>query len=165
MIISWTEKVNICGGKVTSWSKIFKYTVTQSFCNIYFNSIDRFIEQSCLFGLWNSNYLVFQMGVTLVSSKIVEIFKMIFNYKEIAKEWRLKVLKEMERSLKRYISQATMMTKWNQNSLPCKITLIAIQLKTVTHAWVILSETFGTGTSLRLSNISILFAFSLLSIR
>ena len=43
----------------------------------------------------------------MVSSKIVEIFKMIFKYKEIAKEWRLKVLKEMERSLKRYISQAT----------------------------------------------------------
>ena len=47
------------------------------------------------------------MDFTLVSSKIVEIFKMIFKYKEIAKEWRLKVLKEMERSLKRYISQAT----------------------------------------------------------
>lgn len=96
-----------------------------------------------MFGLWNSNYLVFQMDFTLVSSKIVEIFKMIFKYKEIAKESRLKVLKEMERSLKRYISQATMMTKWNQNSLPCKITLIAIQLKTVTHAWVIFSRTFG----------------------
>ena len=53
------------------------------------------------------------MDFTLVSSKIVEIFKMIFKYKEIAKESRLKVLKEMERSLKRYISQATMMTKWN----------------------------------------------------
>ena len=51
------------------------------------------------------------MDFTLVSTKIVEIFKMIFKYKEIAKESRLKVLKEMERSLKRYISQATMMTK------------------------------------------------------
>lgn len=51
------------------------------------------------------------MGFTLVSSKIVEIFKMIFKYKEIAKEWRLKVLKEMERSLKRYIFQATMTTE------------------------------------------------------
>ena len=39
------------------------------------------------------------MDFTLVSSKIVEIFKMIFKYKEIAKE--SKVLKEMERSLKR----------------------------------------------------------------
>ena len=36
-----------------------------------------------------------------------------FYIKKIAKEMRLKVLKEMERSLKRYIFQATMTTEMN----------------------------------------------------